>query len=26
MNRYGVVVTAGMDEKAQYFYYKIKNQ
>ena len=26
MNKYGIVVPAGMDEKAQYFYYKIKNQ
>jgi hypothetical protein len=26
MNKYGIVVPAGMDDKAQYFYYKIKNQ
>lgn len=26
MNRYGVVVPAGMDAKEEYFYYKIKNK
>ncbi len=26
MNKYNVVVAAGMDEKEEYFYYKIKNQ
>jgi len=26
MNKYSVVMAAGMDEKEEYFYYKIKNQ
>ena len=26
MNKYSVVMAAGMDDKEEYYYYKIKNQ